>query len=422
MPGWTAIFLFNTDTKNVHGVFTAVSAAGLNLVPEAFAVKRAGGGDGAPVRPKPCPFPVQVRVRAIHRFPAVPMRVLEPFHANLPDWRTVKHASKHGLLHVLEALDAMHAHVLGKRPTKKGLGNGVGGAGPVSVAGVAPGVGARTTSGTVIIYDARGVPSKLKTKGGGDGVGGGRMNPAKGARGKGWNSKAPPSPNVRSSTVTGKSRATPMSPPRGGKASQRSKLPAQSPKKPKSAGAAPVPAAAVATEWEDEVPLSKPARSSGAGVGVGVGVGVGAGAGAGGRSGSQLTTPPPPPLPGSSLVQQLPLSSFSPHSGALSQLHGAASSAAAAVPPSGLTPMMTSPWSGVSRAGVGSGAGVGTSQPPLPPPLPTGSSVHDVPRTFPGLHAPPRPKPMGSGLSVAAKPFEPVSSSESNGDTGGLSP
>ena len=69
VSGSTALFLFNFDTRQMHGVFAADGKAGLNLEPAAFGGFRRKGPEGS------SPFPAQQRFRVHAERAPLPERV-----------------------------------------------------------------------------------------------------------------------------------------------------------------------------------------------------------------------------------------------------------------------------------------------------------------------------------------------------------
>jgi hypothetical protein len=66
--GQTALFLFNSNDRQLYGVFSAISAVGYNLQPDAW--QQLPVREGAPS--DVTPFPLQARVQLVHRFPPLP--------------------------------------------------------------------------------------------------------------------------------------------------------------------------------------------------------------------------------------------------------------------------------------------------------------------------------------------------------------
>ena len=83
-PRQTALFLFNYSKRQLHGVFEAPEAGGLNLEPEAWKetgrfAPRAGQSGNVMTNNKTAaeesPFPAQVRFNVVHHFPPLPEKL-----------------------------------------------------------------------------------------------------------------------------------------------------------------------------------------------------------------------------------------------------------------------------------------------------------------------------------------------------------
>jgi hypothetical protein len=72
VPGFTRLFLFNSSTRYLVGIFVATEPAAMNIEPYAWTdVSRAVGAGGAEVNGqngKRTKFGAQVRVRELHRY------------------------------------------------------------------------------------------------------------------------------------------------------------------------------------------------------------------------------------------------------------------------------------------------------------------------------------------------------------------